>query len=75
MKLLQHFLQLPGDRKSQVSSVFQKAHALIGQVKEDDGCTQDPLLPDYLNIDDIGDTYKQKNKDLSADALKSHIAR
>ena len=54
MELFQNALQLIWDRQPEMTGVLQKAHTFIGEIKEDNGCTQDSDLPDHLYIDDVG---------------------
>lgn len=40
MQLLQHLMELRRNRKSQISSVLNKAQTFIGDIEENDRCSQ-----------------------------------
>lgn len=54
--------------------ILRKAHALIGDVKENDRSSQYAARTDDLHIEDVGDPHKQENQHLAADALEAHLA-
>ena len=58
MELFQNSLKLLWNRQPEMTGVLQKAHTFIGEIKEDNGCAQDSLLPDHLHIDDVGNADK-----------------
>ena len=54
--------------------VLQKAHTLVGEVKEDDRRAKDAACADHLYIQDVGNPNQQEDQHLPADTLKSHFA-
>ena len=54
--------------------ILQKAHALVGEVKEDDRRAKDAACANHLYIQDVGDPHQQEDQHLPADALKAHLA-
>lgn len=53
--------------------ILQKAHALIGDVEENDCSSQDTSSPDNLHIKDICNPDQQENQYLTADAPEPHF--
>ena len=60
LELLQDFLHLLRHREPQVRRVLQKAHALVGEVKEDDRRAKDAACADHLHIQDVGYPSQQE---------------
>ena len=50
VELLQHSLQLCGDRQAEVRRVLHKGNALIGQIEENDGGAQDTSRAEDLQV-------------------------
>ena len=74
MELRQDVLHLLRHGKPQVRRVLQQAHALIGEIKEDDCRAKHRACADDLYIHDVGDSNQQEDQHLPADALKAHLA-
>ena len=55
MQLLQHDLQLLRDRQAKVTGVLQKAHALVGEVEENDCRAEHRARCDHIDVDDVRD--------------------
>ena len=66
MQLLQHDLQLLRDRQAKVTGVLQKAHALVGEVEENDCCAEHRACCDHIDVDDVRDAYQHEDDDLAA---------
>ena len=54
--------------------ILQKAHTLIGEIKEDDRRAKHRACADDLYVQDIRDPHQQEDQNLAADALKAHLA-
>ena len=54
--------------------ILQKAHALVGEVKENNCGSQDTAGPDDLHIKDICNPDQQENQYLTADAPEPHFS-
>ena len=70
MQLFQYFLHLYRDWQSEMSGIFQKGDALVGNVEKYHRCSKYRACSDHLHIKDICNPHQQKNQYLSADALK-----
>ena len=73
MELRQDVLHLLRHGKPQVRRVLQQAHALIGEIKEDDRRAKHRAGAYDLYIHDVGDSHQQKDQYLPADSFKSHL--
>lgn len=71
MQLLQHLMELRRNRKSQISSVLNKAQTFIGDIEENDRCSQHTAGSDHLRIQQMPDTNQCKDQTLPADPLDS----
>ena len=61
MKLFKHCFQLCGNRQTEVASVLDEGHTLVGNVKENDGSTQYRAGTDNLCVNDVADADKGKD--------------
>jgi len=52
--------------KAQIACVLKDRDALIRHVKEDDYRAENRSIPDYIDVQDMADRHKCKDKDLPA---------
>lgn len=74
MELGQNVLQLRRDRQTQVRGVLQQGNTFIGQIEENHSGTKDAALAEYMDIQNIADTYQGEDQNLPADALEADFA-
>ena len=70
MELLQHGLQLCGNRQAEVGCVFHEGDSFIGQVKENDGGPKYTRCAENLQVHQMADTDQHKDQDLFEDTRK-----
>ena len=54
--------------------ILSKAHAFVGDVKENDRRAQDAARAYDLHIEDVGDPHEQENQHLATDTLEADLA-
>ena len=59
MELLQYVLQLFRDRQTQMRSVLDQAHALVGEIEKDHCRAQYAAGADHMGIKDVADIIKR----------------
>lgn len=50
---------------------LQKAHTLVGDIKENDRRPKNAAAPDDLHIEDIGDPHQQEDQHFFCDTIKA----
>ena len=56
-------------------SVFNQGDALIGKVEENDRSTEHADCAKHLDVQQMADAHKRKNKHFTKDALEAHVGR
>ena len=54
--------------------IFKQADSFIGNIEKDNRRAKNTAGADDMNIEYIGDAYKQENQHLSADAFEANLA-
>ena len=74
MELRQHVFQLLRNRQADMGGIFQKAHALIGNIEEDYRCPQRVPRTDHLRIQDMPRAHHHEDQHLAEDPPEPHLA-